>query len=133
MLQHYISAQFLLSTGVAAYSRGDKFLLLFNAILFILGIIFSVVSSRIKRKNQAASKLIARWSALLITMGVLALFWSLLREQGIVLLSAHIIILLIYICALIWVYYVLRYQFTVHKSLAAEQRRLAEKQKYLSR
>jgi membrane protein YdbS with pleckstrin-like domain len=66
-------------------------------------------------------------------MGVLALLWSVLREQGIVLLSSHIIIAIIYVIAIIWALPILRYQCTKYKVFAAEHKKLVEREKYLPR
>jgi len=133
MLSHYFSSQFLFGTGVILYSHGDRYLLIFNIILFLAGVLVNVLSSRKSKKNQPASVLLGKWASLLLTMGVLTMLWSVMREQGIVLLSSHIIVAGLYLITIIWALPIIKYQCTKYKVFAAEHKKLVEREKYLPR
>ena len=133
MLAHYFSSQFIFGTGITLYSRGDKYLLIFNIILFLAGVLVNVMASRKNTKNQPKAVLLAKWASLLLTIGVIALLWSVMREQGIVLLSSHVIIAATYIVAIIWAVPIIKYQCTKYKSFAAEHQKMIEREKYLPR
>ncbi len=129
MIQHYFSAPFLLDTGIGVYSNGDRSLLYFH-IAMVLGAIALTFFVR-AQKNRMAKYLLRRWATLLYVIGLLGLIWSTLREQGIVMLSSHVIILVVYLAAAIWTISIIWYMATDYQVLAAAQRKEEERQKYL--
>ena len=131
MLAHYLSSQFLFGTGIALYSRGDKYLLVLNVLIFLVGGVCIVLASKKNLKNNPISVLLAKWASLLLTMGVFALLWSVMREQGIVMLSSHILIAAIYVIAIIWAVPILKYQCTKYKEFANEHQKMVERERYL--
>jgi len=61
------------------------------------------------------------------------MLWSVMREQGIVLLSSHIIVAGLYLITIIWALPIIKYQCTKYKVFAAEHKKLVEREKYLPR
>ena len=109
MLHQYLSAAFLLSTGVGVYSHADKILLYFNALLIVAGVITGYFANR-ERENRAYKLLMQRFTSMLLTIGILGSIWSILREQGIVMLSSHVVIMAIYLVLLFWLIAVIKFE-----------------------
>lgn len=125
----YFTAAFLLDTGIGVYSNGDKVLLYFHIALLLGAIALSFFMR--EQKNRIAKYLLRRWATLLYTIGILGLIWSAMREQGIVILSSHIIIIAIYIAAAVWTIAIIRYMATDYQILASAQRKEEERKRYL--
>lgn len=130
MPHYYFSANFLLSTGVGVYSNGDKALLYLNLAMVIGGAITAIIAGR-QHGKHAFKILLQRFASLLLTMGIIALIWSVLREQGVVMISSHVVVLAVYLIALIWLIMIIRYEATDYQVLAEAERREEERQKYL--
>lgn len=129
MTNHYFTAEFLLDTGVGVYTNGDRALLYLHLAL-ILGAISLSFFMR-AQKNRTTRYLLRRWSTLLYTIGILGLVWSVMREQGIVILSSHVIIMAVYVLAAVWTIVLIRYMATDYQVLAEAQRKEEQRQKYL--
>jgi fatty acid desaturase len=130
MFNHYLSAAFLLSTGVGVYSHADKVLLYFNALLIVGGVLTWYFYNR-ERENRAYKMLMQRFTSMLLTIGILASIWSILREQGVVMLSSHVVILAIYLVLLIWLVTIIKFEATDYQVLVEAQRKEDARQKYL--
>jgi hypothetical protein len=130
MLHYYLSAAFLLSTGVGVYSHADRILLYFNALLIVGGIITGYFANR-ERENRAFKMLIQRFTSLLLTIGILGSIWSILREQGVVMLSSHVVIMAIYLCLLVWLVAIIKFEATDYQVLVEAERKELARQKYL--
>lgn len=130
MLHQYLSAAFLLSTGVGVYSHADKVLLYFNALLIVAGVITGYFANR-ERENRAYKLLMQRFTSMLLTIGILGSIWSILREQGVVMLSSHVVIIAIYLVLLVWLITVIKFEATDYQVLAEAERKESARQKYL--
>jgi hypothetical protein len=130
MLHQYLSTAFLLSTGVGVYSHADKVLLYFNALLIVAGVITGYFANR-ERENRAFKILMQRFTSMLLTIGILGSIWSILREQGVVMLSSHVVVMAIYLCLLIWLISIIKFEATDYQVLVEAQQKEFARQKYL--
>jgi hypothetical protein len=129
MIKHYFTAAFLLDTGVGVYSIGDRALLYLHCALLLGAIALSFFVRA--EKNRTAKYLLRRWATLLYTIGIVGLIWSVMREQGIVILSSHVIIMAIYLVAAFWTAAIIRYMATDYQILAEAHRKEEERLKYI--
>jgi hypothetical protein len=129
MISKFFSYQYLFETGFVNLSSSDRAFFIISSTLLAIGLgaaIFNFGSRDVLRR-----RLVNRWVTLLVTIGGLGLIWCLFRYEAVASLSAHIIILALYLAALVWAYYILRYTFTVYKKLRAEYQQQQIKNKYL--
>ncbi len=131
MIKKYFTIYFLFSTGVGAYTRFDRAVGWFSLALIVVGAVLSFLSRR--TKDRAVKMLIGKWTGLLLTMGILSGLWWGMRDQGVAVLSSHIILYVLYLIGLVWLVNVLRFQFGAYRKMRDAEEKNAIKQKYLEK
>lgn len=130
-IKHYLTAYFQFGTGVGAYTRIDRLAGWFSLALVVIGIVSAIWSY--KTKDKALNILLNRWVNALLTIGILSAIWWVLREQGVAVLSSHIIIEVVYLLGLIWLATILTFQFGVYRRIREIQEKNEIRLKYLDK
>lgn len=110
-------------------SLTDKIILWFGAGLLALGIILLIY--RVVSKNMLVKPALGRISSVFITVGLLEMFWFLLRAQFVNTLGTRFAALLVGLIGLGFLYSPVKYFFKHYKQDSANFEREQTKQKYL--
>lgn len=103
----YFTVQYLFQSGFINLARSDWAYIYLAGALTLGGLALLIFSLGVK--DRLLKYIISKWIALLLTIGILALLWSLFRYQAVATLSARIIIILIYLIGLAWTVSIIRF------------------------
>jgi amino acid transporter len=130
MLKHLFTQDFLIAPSFAGLSSiSDKTFTTLAILLVAFGVFFSVLIRR--TKNPVKKDLYSRWSRLSYTISLLAIIWVFFRYEEIPQISAHWIILLIYLIGLIWAVNIIRYVLNAYKPRLDAYNKDQMKKKYM--
>lgn len=108
----------------------EKLIFLAAALLVLAGLVCLIYTLFVK--NEFLEK-IAKWIAkIYIIIGLLEIFWFLLRFQNVQVFGTRFVAALIAVIGLIWIYFPIKYFFTKYKVDMAEAERKASRDKYLN-
>lgn len=127
-LKYIFSSDYLFQTGLKTLTATDRFYWILALVLLALGF-FSFIYKR--KKPEITREFWQRWQNMSLTIAILALIWTGLRSQLIRGLSAHIIIWLVYLLAVIWSMMIIRYYFGSYRREMAEYNKQQQKMKYM--
>jgi hypothetical protein len=113
----------------SAIYRADQFFLVLGVALVILGIAFRL-GGRFS-SHQFSKRVWQRLSNLMLTIGLLEIFWYGLRFQNIRLFGTRAVALLMLIMGIIWLVPILRYRFKQYHADVSNWSKEQLKQKYL--
>ncbi|GAC1412976.1 MAG: hypothetical protein NVSMB66_3710 [Candidatus Doudnabacteria bacterium] len=108
MFRHLFTQDFLIApsfNGITSVS--DKGILSLTLLLLAFGIFLSAITKKLK--NPVQKNLWKRWQKLAYTISLLALVWVFFRYEGIPQISAHWLVILIYLIGLVWAVRIIRY------------------------
>lgn len=110
----------------------DRFILILGVVLVLFGVIALVYS--FKANNEFMAK-VAKWKAkILIIIGLLEMFWFVLRYQNIQAFGTRFTAGLILLVGVLWIAFgPAKYFITRYKTDLAEAERKASREKYLNR
>ncbi len=129
IIQRLFSSDYLFGYAYSGLSRSDKIFFAVSLIMTALGIFIFVF--KLATRNRHAKDIMQRWVNMFLTIGILAAIWFGLRYELIQGLSTHLVVLLIYLCGLVWAFVIVRYYFKKYRPAMAEYIKDREKKKYI--
>lgn len=130
MFRHLFTQDFLIApsfNGITSIS--DKLILAVTLLLLAFGIFLAVIMKRLK--NPVQKNLWRRWEKLAFTISPLALVWLFFRYEGIPQISAHWVVIVIYLAALVWKFKILKYVLKSYKPQKEAYEKEQLKKKYM--
>lgn len=129
MTENIFTTEYLFGGTIPGFGPSDKFFLLLSVLLVVVGIALWIFSKA--TKNKLKKDLFSRWQTMFLTIGVAGLAWAGMRYELVRFLSAHIVIILIYLLGLYWAFRILRYWLGEYRKILAQQEKDQLRNKYL--
>ena len=129
--QKIFSKTYLIDIDPTLIHRSDKALLIFGAVLVMLGIIFRLTA--MMSPHPYARNLWRRLSTWALTIGLVEALWFGFRYEQAQYLGSHLLAFLILLIGLIWLVPILKYWAKQYSSDVAQWEKDQIKQKYLQR
>lgn len=121
--------RYLFGAPLPGFQWSDNLFLAISAVLFFVGI--ALVLFKHATHNRLKKHLIARWYTWALTIGTLGLLWAGLRYQLVQVLSVRFVIILIFIGAVIWKGYLVKYTLTDYRKQREQAKYEEQRRKYM--
>jgi len=129
MLQKLFSTQYLFGAPSTSLTHTDFYIYYVGAVSIGLGIILFFLY-RLQR-NPVRRGLFLRWTRLSFWIGVLLALWFWSRYELVNFFSTHIVAVAVVLIAIVWLGYILKYQFGKYRMKLGEFEREQIKKKYM--
>jgi energy-converting hydrogenase Eha subunit E len=129
LVTKFFSTQYMFGAPNSAPSNYDHWILYFGAALVVAAAILFII--RNSRGNNLQKQLLQRWFDFTFYIGLLFALWYWLRYEFVAFLAVHFVALLILIAAIVWLVYILRYQFGGYSIARADAQKEQLKRKYM--
>ncbi len=130
-LKKIFTTEFFFQLNTATMQRSDWAVLIAGAVLVAAGLLFIVIQRT--KQNPFTKSILSRVAKLFITIGLLELFWCLVRYEAVRWFGTRFAAAVVLLIGLIWAGFILKDYLKNHKSKTVAWEREQVKLKYLQR
>lgn len=127
--KNFISSDFWFDIDPTRVHGVDYALLSLAVLLFLVGLAATVYAK--KRVDPFSKEIYKKFGSIAVTIGLLEVFWFLLRYENITYLGTHFVAALVFVFGLIWAFFVFRKIGRTYKVNIQNWHKEQVKQKYL--